>query len=117
MCTDFMELNKCCTKDDFLLMRIDKIVDSTAGCEMMALLDCFTGYHQIWLRIENEEKTSLITPFRTYFYLRMPEGLRNVGSTFCRMTMVALKDQVGRNVLSYVNNIVIASKQESHLHL
>jgi hypothetical protein len=41
MCTDFTDLNKCCSKDDFLLTRIDKIVDSATRCEMMALLDCF----------------------------------------------------------------------------
>jgi hypothetical protein len=76
MCTDFTDLNKCCLKDDFLLMRIDKVVDSAAGCETMALLDCFSGYHQIWLRKEHEEKTSFITPFGTYCYLRMPKVLR-----------------------------------------
>jgi hypothetical protein len=50
MCTDFTDLNRCCLKDDFPLARIEKIVDSAACCEMMALLDCFSGYHQIWLR-------------------------------------------------------------------
>jgi hypothetical protein len=35
------------------LVRIDKIINSVAGCEMMALLDCFSEYHQIWLRIED----------------------------------------------------------------
>jgi hypothetical protein len=49
MCIDFTDLNKCCPKDDFHLARMDKIIDSAAGCEMMALLDCFSGYHQIWL--------------------------------------------------------------------
>jgi hypothetical protein len=43
----------------------------------------------------------------------MPEGLRNAGPTFCRMMKVALKDQVGRNVLSYVNAIIIASKKRA----
>jgi hypothetical protein len=47
MCTDFTDLNECCPKDDFPLIRIDKIVDSAAGCEMVALLDYFSGYHQI----------------------------------------------------------------------
>jgi hypothetical protein len=47
MCTDFTDLNKCCPKDDFLLSRIYKIVDSVVASEMMALLDCFSGYHQI----------------------------------------------------------------------
>jgi hypothetical protein len=49
MCTDFTDLNKCCPNDDFHLTRMDKIIDSAVGCEMMALLDCFSGYHQIWL--------------------------------------------------------------------
>jgi hypothetical protein len=42
----------------------------------------------------------------------MPEGLRNTGPTFCRMMKVTLKDQAGRNVLSYVNDIVVVSKKK-----
>jgi hypothetical protein len=53
MCTDFTYINKCFTKDDFPLARIDKIVDCAAASEMMALLDCFSGYHQIWLQAED----------------------------------------------------------------
>jgi hypothetical protein len=112
MCMDFTYLNKWCSKDDFPLVRIDKIIDSAMGCEMMALLDCFYGYHQIWLRKEDEEKISFITPFGTFCYLRMPEGLHNAGPTFYRMTMAALKDQVDRNVLSYIDDIVVASRKK-----
>jgi hypothetical protein len=92
MCTDFTDLNKCCPKDDFPLLRIDEVVDSAAGCEIMTLLDCFSGYHQIRLHKEDEEKTSFITPFGAYCYLRMPEGLKNASSTFCRMMRIILKD-------------------------
>jgi hypothetical protein len=113
MCTDFTNLNKCCPKDNFPLARIDKIVDSAVGCEMMALLDCFSGYHQIWLCKEYEEKISFITPFGTYYYLRVPEGMHNAGPTFYRMMKAALKDQVGKNVLSYIDDIVIASKKRN----
>jgi hypothetical protein len=42
MHTDFINLNKCYPKDDFPLTRIDKIIDSTVGCEMMSLLDYFS---------------------------------------------------------------------------
>jgi hypothetical protein len=41
ICIDFTNLNKCCLKDNFPLARINKIIDSAIGCEMMALLDCF----------------------------------------------------------------------------
>ena len=47
MCVDFTSLNKACPKDDFLLPRISTLVDSTVGCELLSLLDCFLGYHQI----------------------------------------------------------------------
>jgi hypothetical protein len=112
MCIDFTDLNKCCPKDDFPLMRIDKVVDSAAGCEIMALLDCFLGYHQICLCKEDEEKTSFITPFGTYCYLRMPEGLKNAGLTFYRMMKAMLKEQMERNVFTYIDNIVVASRKK-----
>jgi hypothetical protein len=114
MCTDFTDLNKCCLKNDFPLARIDQIVDFAVASEMMALLDCFSGYHLIWLRPEDEEKRSFITPFGTYCYLRMPEVLCNVGPTFYRMTKATLKDQVGRNVLSYIDDIVMVCKKKGN---
>jgi hypothetical protein len=103
MCIDFTDLNKCCSKDGFPLSRIEKVVDSTVGCEIMALLDCFSGYHQIWLCKEDEEKRSCITPFGTYCYLRMPDGLKNNGPTFCRMMKAILQDQMQRIVFTYVD--------------
>jgi hypothetical protein len=112
MCTDFTDINKCCPKDDFLLPRIDKVVDSVGGCEAMALLDCFSRYHQIWLHKE-DEKTSFITHFSTYCYLRMSEGLTNAGPTFCRMMNAILKDQMQRKVFTYVDDIVVASKKKT----
>jgi hypothetical protein len=112
MCTDFTDHNKCYLKDDFPLTRIDNVVHSTAGCETMALLDCFLGYHQIWLRKEDDEKTSFITPFGTNSYLRMLEGLKNVGLTFCRMIKAILKEQMGRNIFTYVDGIVVVSRKK-----
>jgi hypothetical protein len=117
MCIDFPDLNKCRPKDDFLLSRIYKVVYSAASCETMTLLDCFLGYHQIWLCKEDEEKTSFITPFGTYFYLKLPKGLKNASPTICRMMKAILKEQVERNVFTYVDDIVVASrKKETRLH-
>jgi hypothetical protein len=81
MCIDFTDPNKYCPKDDYPLARIDQIINSVVASEMIALLDYFSRYHQIWLRAEDEEKTSFITPFGTYCYLRMSEGLHNAGPT------------------------------------
>ena len=62
MCIDFTDLNKACPKDEFPLPRIDSLVDTAASTEMMSLLDCYSGYHQIWLHKEDEPKTSFTTP-------------------------------------------------------
>jgi hypothetical protein len=116
MCIDFTSLNKAYPKDNFPLPRIDKIVDSAAGCEVMSLLDCFSGYHQIYMKEEDKASTSFITPFGMYCFIRMPEGLKNVGSTFSRLTKTVLESQVGRNIFTYVDDIVVASKsKEDHL--
>jgi hypothetical protein len=116
MCIDFTSLNKACPKDNFPLPRIDKIVDSVAGCEVMSLLDCFSGYHQIYMKEEDKASTSFITSFGTYCFIRMPEGLKNAGSTFSRLTKRVLEGQVDRNIFTYVDDIVIASKnKEDHL--
>jgi hypothetical protein len=82
----------------------------------MSLLDCYSGYHQIWMKKEDEPKTSFITPSGTYCYLRMPEGLKNAGGSFSRMTAKVLHSQIGRNVLTYVDDIIVKStKQENHI--
>jgi hypothetical protein len=66
----------------------------------MSLLDCYLGYHPIWMKEEDEPKTSFITPSGTYCYLRMPEELKNVGGSFSMMTSKVLYTQIGRNVLT-----------------
>jgi hypothetical protein len=90
MCIDFTDLNKACPKDEFPLPRIDSLVDTTASSELMSLLDCYSGYHQIWMKKEDEPNTSFITPSGTYCYLRMPEELKNAGGSFSRMTAKVL---------------------------
>jgi hypothetical protein len=116
MCINFTDLNKACPKDEFSLPRIDSLMDAAATSVLMSLLDCYSGYHQIWMEVEDETKTSFITPSGTYCYLRMPEGLKNVGGSFSRMTAKVLHFQIDRNVLAYVDDIIVKStKQENHV--
>jgi hypothetical protein len=112
MCIDFTELNKACPKDPYLLPRIDIIIDQAAGCEMLSLLDCFSGYHQVWMRREDKEKTGFTTPFGIFCFVRMLEGLRNARPTFNRIMKLILSSQLGRNALAYVDDIVIISEKE-----
>jgi Reverse transcriptase (RNA-dependent DNA polymerase). len=109
MCVDSTDLNKACPKDNFPLPRIDQLVDSTAGCELMSFLDAFSGYHQIHMNPADIPKTVFITPFGTFCHLWMPFSLRNAGATFARLVYKVLYKQLGRNVKAYVNDIVVKS--------
>jgi hypothetical protein len=102
MCIDFTSLNKASPKDNFRLPRIENIVDSVAGCEVMSLFDCFSGYHQIYMKEKDKASTSFITPFGTYCFVQMPEGLKNAGSTFSHLTKKVLENQVGDNIFTYL---------------
>jgi hypothetical protein len=77
MCIDYTSLNKPCPKDEYPLSRICQIVDSMASCELLSFLDAYSGYHQISLAIDNEEKIAFITPFEIFCYTKMAFGLKN----------------------------------------
>ena len=64
MCIDYTSLNNACPKVSFPLPRIDQIVDSTAGCELLSFLDAYSGYYQIKMKESDQLATSFITPFR-----------------------------------------------------
>jgi hypothetical protein len=58
MCIDYTDLNKACPKDEFPLPRIDSLVDAAATSELMSLLDCYSGYHQIWMKKTSPKQPS-----------------------------------------------------------
>nr|CAH68036.1 OSIGBa0139N19-OSIGBa0137L10.5 [Oryza sativa] len=115
MCIDYTDLNKACPKDPYPLPRIDQIVDSTAGCDLLCFLDAYSGYHQIRMAREDEEKTAFITPIGTYCYTTMPFGLKNAGPTFQRTTRISLGSQIGRNVEAYVDDLVVKTRDRETL--
>ena len=82
MCVDYTSLNKHCPKDHFPLPRIDQIIDATSGCDRLSFLDAYSGYNQIRLREEDEEKTAFITPYGVFCYKVMSFGLKNAGATY-----------------------------------
>src|SRR4051812_47164747 len=110
MCIDYTNFNKACPKDPFVLPRIHQIIDSIAGCELLCFLDAYSGYHQIKMALEDQEKTAFITPFGIFCYTSMPFGLKNAGATYQRTGQNCLKKQIGRNVHAYVDDTVIKSQ-------
>jgi hypothetical protein len=115
MCVDYTDLNKHCPKDPFGLPRIDQVIDSTAGCDLLCFLDCYSGYHQIAIKEEDQEKTAFITPFGAYCYATMSFGLNNADATYQRAIQVCFKRQLNKNVEAYVNDMVVKTRNSDTL--
>ena len=72
LCIDFTDVNRACPKDSFPLPRIDLIVDTTAGHELLSFLDAFSCYNHISMDPGDQEKTSFVIGQGTYCYRVMP---------------------------------------------
>jgi hypothetical protein len=114
MCIDYNDLNKHCPKDLFPLPRIDQVVDSTAGSVLLCFLHCYSGYHQIALHHDDEDKT-FITPHGIYCYKVMTFGLKNAGATYQKAIQKFLKTKIGKNVKAYVDDVVFKTTDEDKL--
>jgi hypothetical protein len=74
-------------------------------------LDAYSGYHQISLAIDDEEKTTFITSFEIICYTKMAFGLKNGGATYQKCIHIILEHQIGRNVEAYIDDIVVKLKK------
>jgi hypothetical protein len=115
MCIDYTSFNKACPEDEYPLPHICHIVDSTASCELLSLIDTYLGYHQISLVVDDEEKIAFITPFGIFYYTKMAFGLKNGGATYQKCVHIILEPQIGRNIEAYIDDIVVKSKKNGDL--
>jgi hypothetical protein len=95
--------------------RIDQVIDSTAGCDLLCFLDCYSGYHQIATKEEDQEKTTFITLFGAYCYTTMSFGLKNAGATYKRAIQACFKRQLNKNVEDYVDDVVVKTRNSDTL--
>jgi hypothetical protein len=90
-------------------------VDSTAGSVLLCFLDCYSGYHKIALHLDNEDKTTFITPHGIYCYKVMTFGLKNARATYQKAIQKCLASQIGKNVEAYVDDVVFKTTKEDQL--
>jgi hypothetical protein len=115
MCIDYTSLNKACPKDPFPLSRIDQIMDSTSGCDLLCFLDAYSGFHQIPMSREDEEHTAFITVDGLFCYVSMPYGLKNALPTFMHAMNKTFGDLIGDLIEVYVDDIVVKIKSHASL--
>ena len=106
---DFTDVNRACPKDSFPLPRIDLIVDATADHELLTFMDAFSGYNQISMDPDDQEKTSFVTGQGTYCYRVMPFGLKNAGATYQRLVNRMFQKQIGTTMEVYIVDMLVKS--------
>ncbi|KAJ4818482.1 Pol-polyprotein [Rhynchospora pubera] len=109
MCIDYTDLNRACPKKPFPLPSIDAMVDSTAGFKYLSFMDAYSGYNQIYMHPDDEEKTSFITEQGLFCYKVMPFGLKNAGAEYQQMVNKVFKAELGEIIEAYIDDMVVKS--------
>ena len=95
---DYKKLNKATRKDHFPLLFIDQMLDKHAGKQYYCFLDGYSGYNQIDIVPEDQEKTTFTCPYGTFAFKRMHFGLYNAPATFQRCMMSIFSHIDGANI-------------------
>ena len=80
---------------------------------MLSFMDGFSGYNQIRLAEEDQDKTSFTMPWGTYCYVVMPFRLKNAGGTYQCAMMAIFHYMIHIDMEVYVDDILVKSKTRS----
>ena len=106
-------------KNHFPLPFIDQMLERLAGHAYYCFLDGYSGYNQIPIAPEDQEKTTFTCPFGTFAYRRMPFGLCNAPATFQRCMLSIFSDMVERFLEVFMDDFSVfgSSFEECLSHL
>ena len=94
VCIDYRKLNAGTRKDHFPLPFINQMLGKVAGHEFDCFLDGYSGYNQIEIALEDQEKSTFTCPFGTFAFRKIPFGLCNAPGTFQWCMMGIFSDMI-----------------------
>ncbi|GKD97193.1 reverse transcriptase domain-containing protein [Tanacetum coccineum] len=104
MCIDYHKLNNATWKYHFSHLFIDQTLEWLAGHEYYYFLDGFSGYFQISITLEDQEKTTFTCPYGTFAYKRMPFGLCNALTTFQHCMTTIFHELIEDNMEVFIDD-------------
>nr|KYP53524.1 Retrovirus-related Pol polyprotein from transposon 297 family [Cajanus cajan] len=107
MCIDYKKLNQATRKDHYPLPFMDQMLERLAGQAYYCFLDGYSGYNQIAVDPEDQEKTSFTCPFGVFAYRKMPFGLCNAPATFQRCMFAIFSDLVEQCIEIFMDDFSV----------
>ena len=107
VCIDYRRLNAVIRKDHFPLPFIDQLLERVSGHPFYCFLYGYSGYFQIVIALEDQERTTFTYPFGTYAYRRVPFDLCNALATFKRCMLSIFSDMVELIMEVYMDDITV----------
>ncbi|KAK8956680.1 hypothetical protein KSP39_PZI001268 [Platanthera zijinensis] len=107
ICIDYRKLNKSTRKDHYPLPFIDQVLDRLAGSNYFCFLDGYSGYNQIMVAPEDQEKTTFTCPYATLAFRKMPFGLCNAPATFQQCMIVIFTDLMDEGIEIFMDDFSV----------
>jgi hypothetical protein len=107
MCIDYRKLNNATRKDHFPLPFVDQMLERLANHTHFCYLDGYSGFFQIPIHPDDQEKTTFTCPYGTFAYRRMPFGLCNAPATFQRAMMAIFSDLLENSVEVFMDDFSV----------
>ena len=115
-CVDYRKLNSITRRDAYPLPRIDDTLSTMAGSKWFSTLDLISGYWQVEMSPEDQEKTAFCTPEGLFEFTVIPFGLCNAPATFQRLMDLVLSGLQWTECLVYLDDVIILGRDfEDHL--
>ena len=115
-CVDYRKLNAITKLDSFPLPRVDDSLDLLANTAYFSSLDLASGYWQVGMAPDSQQKTAFYSHSGHYEFTVMPFGLCNAPATFQRLMETILAGLARERCIVYLDDILVIGRTfDKHL--